>query len=120
MTPNFKRRLCHACGLISAIFLAFVLLIMISFYVRPAHSAELVGDGPFLILDEHKRVVGTVVDGKVIALDVGKFVPKPRGDNPPTIRFQLQQVRPIPPRWNPEPETCPRGVKVLRGGVWGC
>lgn len=36
------------------------------------------------------------------------------------IRLRIERLPDRPRSWDPEPESCPRDVKVLRYGRWGC
>ncbi len=72
------------------------------------------GPGPYLVINANKQVVATVIAGQVVPLDV-QFAP---ARTIPTVRYQIEQIGPSGAR--DEPETCPRGMKVLRYGFWGC
>lgn len=78
------------------------------------------GPGPYLVINANKQVVATVVAGQVIPLDVrdgGTTFVKPAPAAVPTVRYQIENIS---SGARNEPETCPRGMKVLRYGFWGC
>lgn len=64
---------------------------------------------------------GVIVDGQLSIVNEDR-APEPRYEYvapvAPTLRLEI--IRPRPRSWDPEPESCPRGVKVMRYGRWGC
>lgn len=108
------------------IIVAFIIVMAAIYGTFPAHAQQpqatvakivpfmLVGPGPYLVINAEKRVVATVVAGRVIPLAGVRFVNPPV----PMVRYQIEQIGPDGPRT--EPKSCRRGMRVLRYGFWGC
>lgn len=106
-----------AIGAITAVFVFIAILTVQS--QELVLDNTLAGNGPHLIIDSTNRVVGVVTEGRIVAVNPNLAKQDPR-TGVSTIRLQTQRVRTEQKNWNPEPSSCPRGIKVLRYGTWGC
>lgn len=87
------------------------MLTVLGVAIARGEARGFVGPGTFVIITPSGEAIGKVD---------GRRVDRPAADADVTIRLQTQQVAPEPRSWNPEPSSCPRGVKVMRYGSWGC
>lgn len=90
---------------------AYGIVLAALLFATPAKPAAYgsIGPGGMVIITSDGQVFGS-----------GSRAPSTAGSDTPARRLQFEYIEPEPKRWNPEPETCPRGVKVLRYGSWGC